>query len=1135
MADAATTMSNNQHDSNSLLSTAARQAAEATAATDAVQREELERKLAKLTEMNLHSPASGSRTSLNQLHREHDSDHEREHHHGSSDRLNNPQQQQQQQEGGEQQAANSHNDSSLVSSTTVAAANHTTATTTATEPSSSSSSSSAQGAAGAVAGGDAAHQSDSNGDAAANSNRSSSTGAAARDKSKRASRAKRESRIPSDGAGGASQADGALAGGSGGGDGGQSAANNADDDDEDYSGSDVDEAIELQNRVTSKRTSGSAASNSGSTSGSLRASHALDGSEVNLSAIAQAIAQNPRMALHESSVDDDDDVTTSNYTGAETQHGGGMHVTSFDDDMDVPPIAPGSKPLRRASSATMAAAAAMVAGATGMPKTTNIDDTFDDEVDDDDAGDDEDADGEMDDAAPFVMLGKELRASALALNADPDSLESLGAEGSQSGESNDTSGAAGAAGAASTETDDEAELALVAAIRERQAKHLGTYPSIPFSAEDAQAIKQKQAAELQASAEQAAILSASPTHGIAGLSQGLLQKMSKIGHSLNLIVVGESGLGKSTFVRSFFRTAASAQAQDPIVQSSLASRRTVEISTTTHVLEENNVKLNLTITDTPGYGDLVNNDEESWRPITQFIDHQHNEFMNSEFARLFGDGRRVLPRDSRIHACLFFIAPTGHGLKSTDLIVLRKLQMRVNIIPVIARADSMAPAERAQFREKLRTEFVKYGIHVYKFPGGEHSAYDADERVLQEHAIPSPLSVLSSDKEITVGDKKVLGRQYSWGAVTVVNEAQSDFMLLQRLLLGVHAERLRDITHEIHYEAYRRTHRNQLASIFELRIKNRLREKLIFKDSDSARHEAEVPPVPHGTIGRNFFETGTLGVAGTHSGRESRSVPHVSSIFAAMSPPSGAQTASSSEASSGPASNSTTPTSARHSAVPAQAQLVSAPSPSTASATVSSAAILSPTAALASHQGAMAPVMSVSSPMYNGLLAPAANLANSLATLSASTGNLVEPHKIERSPSVSSDEGQLVNPMSSSPRRMSDANIDQVELAKVQLAEKYSTMGKMGSGQRYNPLAERRRLMMEQQQQQAGGAAAGSAPGSGASTPTSANSLSRSGSTASTISDRRQSVYSNADEDALKKEQKKAKDKEKEKDKKKSK
>ena len=45
--------------------------------------------------------------------------------------------------------------------------------------------------------------------------------------------------------------------------------------------------------------------------------------------------------------------------------------------------------------------------------------------------------------------------------------------------------------------------------------------------------------------------------------------------------------------------------------------------------------------------------------------------------------------DTRIHSCLYFITPNGHGLKSLDLVCMKKLDSKVNIIPVIAKADTV--------------------------------------------------------------------------------------------------------------------------------------------------------------------------------------------------------------------------------------------------------------------------------------------------------------------------------------------------------------------------------------------------------------------------------------------------------------
>lgn len=80
-------------------------------------------------------------------------------------------------------------------------------------------------------------------------------------------------------------------------------------------------------------------------------------------------------------------------------------------------------------------------------------------------------------------------------------------------------------------------------------------------------------------------------------------------------------------------------------------------------LEEKMFHVKLTVIDTPGFGDYVTN-RDSWLPIIEFIDDQHENYMRQE-----QQPARKGIIDMRVHACLYFIRPTGHtyvlvGLKS---------------------------------------------------------------------------------------------------------------------------------------------------------------------------------------------------------------------------------------------------------------------------------------------------------------------------------------------------------------------------------------------------------------------------------------------------------------------------------------
>jgi septin family protein len=103
----------------------------------------------------------------------------------------------------------------------------------------------------------------------------------------------------------------------------------------------------------------------------------------------------------------------------------------------------------------------------------------------------------------------------------------------------------------------------------------------------------------------------------------------------------------------------------------------------------------LTVIDTPGFGDYVNN-RDSWMPIIEFLDDQHESYMLQE-----QQPRRQDKIDLRVHACLYFIRPTGHTLKPLDIEVMKRLCSRVNLIPVIAKADTLSPADLAKFKQRV--------------------------------------------------------------------------------------------------------------------------------------------------------------------------------------------------------------------------------------------------------------------------------------------------------------------------------------------------------------------------------------------------------------------------------------------------
>ena len=65
--------------------------------------------------------------------------------------------------------------------------------------------------------------------------------------------------------------------------------------------------------------------------------------------------------------------------------------------------------------------------------------------------------------------------------------------------------------------------------------------------------------------------------------------------------------------------------------------------------------MKLNVIDTPGFGDFVNN-ETSWKPILEDIEARFDSYLEQE-----NKVNRKKIVDERVHACLYFIAPTGHS------------------------------------------------------------------------------------------------------------------------------------------------------------------------------------------------------------------------------------------------------------------------------------------------------------------------------------------------------------------------------------------------------------------------------------------------------------------------------------------
>lgn len=278
------------------------------------------------------------------------------------------------------------------------------------------------------------------------------------------------------------------------------------------------------------------------------------------------------------------------------------------------------------------------------------------------------------------------------------------------------------------------------------------------------------------------------------------------GSVFSLMVAGESGLGKTTFVNTLFGDQLMGQRKTG------TSDRTSAIEIHKAKYEDiNGFSVDFTVIDTPGFGDYINN-EFACLPLRTYIDTQHRLYMLSDEQPV-----RHQKKDTRVHVCLYFLRPSGRGLVELDIRVLTELSSRVNLIPVIAKADSFTPAELEYNKQLIRQAIIDNNIRVYCPNMDENPANVAIyETILQKEGVPYAV-ICSNDltgrtkqqKENIDGmvqtvNVNIRGRAYDGGTAEVENSEHCDFEKLLRVLMKESMLHLIDTTVNIHYENYRR-------------------------------------------------------------------------------------------------------------------------------------------------------------------------------------------------------------------------------------------------------------------------------------------------------------------------------------------
>lgn len=203
-------------------------------------------------------------------------------------------------------------------------------------------------------------------------------------------------------------------------------------------------------------------------------------------------------------------------------------------------------------------------------------------------------------------------------------------------------------------------------------------------------------------------------------------------------------------------------------------------------------------------------------------------------------------RDHRVHVCLYFIQPSGHGLKPLDIEFMKRLHDKVNIIPVLAKADTMTPDECTYFKKQV-SSFLKnfldnfplvLNLEMCLSSSGSQwncSAQDQDLRVsrrwwrgiAQISTRPARASAVCRGRlqyscrsgraedswtTLSMGCRRRWISHLLWKIIisalltfdfAVENMEHCDFIALRNMLIRTHMTDLKEVTNNVHYENFR--------------------------------------------------------------------------------------------------------------------------------------------------------------------------------------------------------------------------------------------------------------------------------------------------------------------------------------------
>lgn len=239
------------------------------------------------------------------------------------------------------------------------------------------------------------------------------------------------------------------------------------------------------------------------------------------------------------------------------------------------------------------------------------------------------------------------------------------------------------------------------------------------------------------------------------------RKIVKKGFRLTLMVCGHSGMGKSTFINTLCEGDVYPENSPSLpIPTMDIGNRTVDLN------EPDGTIITLSVVDTPGFGDSIDN-SKCCSKIIDYLKKQFDEILEEE-SRVKRNPRFI---DNRVHVALYFIAPTGHGLRELDIEAMIALSSLVNVIPIIAKADTLTSTELS-FNKKLIMQDIKdHNIPIYYFPCDPNDDEGLEECIALRNLVP--FAIVGSNEVDKDGSEFVRVRSYpgalfAWKTLTTL-------------------------------------------------------------------------------------------------------------------------------------------------------------------------------------------------------------------------------------------------------------------------------------------------------------------------------------------------------------------------------